>query len=294
MKQPDFTLKMHELQHEFTDRKISPWGGIKYFQQVFARSGIRDFIASSDALPQPGSNRGYPSIDLVEGFLTSVILGARRLEHCGMLRTDQVLREIFGWQKGMASASTFQRFLHRFDAERTARFFAPVQKFILAQVPIDYMTIDMDSSVLERYGKQEKAEVGYNPSKKGRPSHHPLMAFCEETKMVVNGWMRGGKAQCSTNALEFLTETLQIAGGEEKIGLLRADVGFYSHRIMSFLEQRPRPVPYLIKARMTTGVQKRILEQKRWHGCSDVAKGAIYAEISISPVAGKRAAGWCW
>jgi hypothetical protein len=225
-------------------------------------------------------------IDLVEGFLTSVILGARRLEHCGMLRTDQVLREIFGWQKGMASASTFQRFFHRFDAERTARLSAPTQKFIQAQVSIDYMTIDLDSSVLPRYGKQQKAEVGYNPSKKGRPSHHPLMAFCEETKMVVNGWMRGGKAQSSTQALEFLTGTLQIAGGEQKVGLLRADVGFYSHRIMSFLEQRSRPVPYLIKARMTTGVQKRILEQKRWHGCSDVAKGAIYAEISY------QSSGW--
>jgi hypothetical protein len=75
-----------------------------------------------------------------------------------------------------------------------------VQKFILAQVSIGYMTLDLDSSVLPGYGKQEKAEVGYNPGKKGRPSHHPLMAFCEETKMVVNGWMRGGKAQSSTNA----------------------------------------------------------------------------------------------
>lgn len=276
---------MHELAHEFTDRKISPWGGIKYFQQVFVRSGIRDHINAFEGLPQPGSNRGYQSIDLIEGFLTSVILGARRLEHCGMLRTDQVVRQIFGWQKGMASASTFQRFLHKFDKRLIDTFFWQAMKFTLSRVPVKFMTIDVDSSVITRYGHQQKAEVGYNPKKKGRPSHHPLMAFCEELKMVVNGWMRGGKAQSSTDALEFLSETLRIVG-EENVGLLRGDVGFYSHRIMNFLEQRTRPVPYLFKVRMTTGVQKRILEQKAWHGCDDVATEAIYSEIEY------KSSGW--
>jgi hypothetical protein len=36
--------------------------------------------------------------------MTSVVLGSRRLEHRGMLRTDEVIKEIFGWEKGMASA----------------------------------------------------------------------------------------------------------------------------------------------------------------------------------------------
>jgi hypothetical protein len=276
---------MHELKHEFTDRKISPWGGIKYFQQVFVRSGIRDYISSVDGLPQPGSNRGYQTIDLIEGFLTSVILGARRLEHCGMLRTDEVIRQIYGWQKGMGSASTFQRFFHKFDDGLNAKLFWPIMKFVLSRVAIGFMTIDLDSSVIPRYGKQQKAEVGYNPKKRGRPSHHPLMAFCEELKMVVNGWMRSGKTQSSTNAIEFLEEVLQIVG-ENNVGLLRGDVGFYSHRIMNFLEQRAKPIPYLFKVRMTTGVQKKILEQQRWHNCDDVVKGAIYSEIQY------KSSGW--
>lgn len=157
---------MHCLEHQFTDRKISPWGGIKNLQQLLASSGIREFIESMDCLPQPGSNRGYKSIDLIEGFITSVVLGARRLEHCGMLRTDQVIREIFGWQKGMASASTFQRFLHKFDKELNSKFFWPVMQFALSRVAVRYVTIDLDSSVVTRYGRQQGAEVGYNPKKK--------------------------------------------------------------------------------------------------------------------------------
>lgn len=276
---------MHELKHQFTDRKISPWGGIKYLQQLLTSSGIRDYIESMDTLPQPGSNRGYKSIELIEGFITSVVLGARRLEHCGMLRTDQVIREIFGWQKGMASASTFQRFLHKFDKELNSKFFWPVMQFVLSRVATRYMTIDLDSSVIQRYGKQQGAEVGYNPKKKGGASHHPLMAFCEELKMVINGWMRSGKSQSSTNAIEFLIETLKIVGAEN-VALLRGDIGFYSNRIMTFLEKQTTPVPYLFKARMTTGVEKRIVEPRRWLFSDDVVEGGIYAEIQY------KSSGW--
>lgn len=275
---------MHELRHEFTNRKISPWGGIKYFQQVWERSGVREFIKSLNDLPQPGSNRGYETIDLIEGFLTSVILGARRLEHCGMLRTDQVIRDIYGWQKGMASASTFQRFFHKFDEQLNARLFWPIMKQVLSKVAIRYMTIDLDSSVVTRYGKQQKAEVGYNPAKKGRPSHHPLMAFCDELKMVVNGRMRSGRSHSNSNAIEFINEIIQIVG-RTNIGLLRGDVGFYSHPIMCFLEKET-PIPYLFKARMTTGLERKIIEQRNWHRSNDVTQGAVYSEIEY------KSSGW--
>ena len=136
---------MHTLAHEFTDRRISPWGGIKYFNSVYRGCGLRDFMCSLP-LPEPGSNRGYKAIDLIEGFLASVILGSRRLEHCGMLRTDAVIKEIFGWEKGMASASTFSPFFQRFDTELNKELFPEMMKFILSKVKANYLTIDIDSS----------------------------------------------------------------------------------------------------------------------------------------------------
>lgn len=67
---------MHELAHEFTNRKVSPWGGLKYFHKVYVTSGIREFLSQLD-IPHPGSNRGYSAIDIIEGFLASDVLGAR-------------------------------------------------------------------------------------------------------------------------------------------------------------------------------------------------------------------------
>ena len=48
--------------------------------------------------------------------------------------------------------------------------------------------LSFDSTVMTRYGKQEGSQKGYNPDKKGRPSHHPLLAFLNESRMGLNIW----------------------------------------------------------------------------------------------------------
>ena len=45
-----------------------------------------------------------------------------------------------------------------------------------------------NSTVMTRHGEQEGVARGYNPAKPGRVSHHPLMAFVSETRMVANCW----------------------------------------------------------------------------------------------------------
>jgi len=93
---------MHELSHEYTSKKISPWGGLKFFQQTYERSGVREDLLGA-ALPQGGSNAAYKAIDLVEGFMVSAVLGSRRMAHTGMVRADEVIKELFNWKDGMAS-----------------------------------------------------------------------------------------------------------------------------------------------------------------------------------------------
>lgn len=278
---------MHELAHEFTSRKVSPWGGIKFFHKTYVTSGIRDFLSKLN-LPHPGSNRGYSPLDLIEGFMTSVVLGAKRLEHSGMLRMDDVIQEIFGWKRGMASASTFSRFFNKFDVERNDQIFPVLMKFILSKIPIRYMTIDIDSSVITRYGQQECAVKGYNPAKRGRASHHPIMAFSDELKMVINAWMRTGDSHSTTDAVEFIDEVLQIVD-PEKIGLFRMDAGFYSQKIMNHLENRQHPLHYIIRAKMTSALMGEILSFPRfWHN-DDVVKGAAYIEFNYQATNWKEA-----
>lgn len=65
------------------------------------------------------------------------------------------------------------------------------------------ITVDVDSTVITRYGSQQGALRGYN-----RNSHHPLMAFVDECKMVANFWLRSGNAYTTNNFLSFLEDTM--------------------------------------------------------------------------------------
>jgi hypothetical protein len=266
---------MHELSHEFTSRKISPWGGLKYFFGTYQKSGIREQL-SRLPIPRPGSNRGYQPEDLIEAFMCSVVMGSRRLAHTGMLRSDAVVKEIFGWKRGMADQSTFSRFFRKHTMELNDRIFPALMRGFFEQIKIDGMTIDVDSTVITRYGNQKNAEVGYyNPTKRGRASHHPILAFCDELAMVVNAWMRSGDSVSTTDANEFLQELFTIVA-PSRIGLMRFDSGFFSQKIMKLLEAQEKPIPYIIRGRMTPGIAHLIQDQTAWYANNDVVQGTEY------------------
>lgn len=62
-------------------------------------------------------------------------------------------------------------------------------QWMFGQLSINGITFDLDSTVMTRYGTQQGAARGYNPAKRGRASHHPLMAFVSDTRMIANCWL---------------------------------------------------------------------------------------------------------
>jgi hypothetical protein len=252
---------MHSLNYEYTDKDISPWGGLRLLQEMMYRIDLRKLLENC-GLPQKGSNRSYDSATVVEGFLVSVILGAKRLSHSGTIGHDKVIREIFNWQKGMATQSTFCRFFKRFNEQDNDRIMELFNKAWFAKLSIDKHTVDVDSSVISRFGEQEGVEVGYNPKKLGRGSHHPIIAFAAEAKMVLQAWMRSGDSASSTQFDEFMDRVLAVLP-KEKIGLVRADSGFFGNDHLNYLEEKG--LNYIVCCKMHSGLQGRIFDNKSWH-----------------------------
>jgi hypothetical protein len=85
---------------------------------------------------------------------------------------------------------------------------------------INYFTLDIDSTILTRYGNQEGSKVGYNPQKRGRESHHPIIAFVNEVRLVAHFWIRSGDSSSANYFVSFLEETLS-SFGDKKVGLIR-------------------------------------------------------------------------
>lgn len=245
---------------EYTDKSVTPWGGMLQMKRLLDATKIREKLVELN-LPQGNSNNSIDAISLVESFFVSVWIGCFKFSHTAVVRLDDSLKKIFEWKR-IASGTTFGRFFQKFNIEENARVFVSLGQWFFTQLQFDNFVLDVDSSVITRYGEQEGAHKGFNPKKRGRASHHPLFAFVSDIKMVANCWLRSGDTSSSNNIIEFLEETFVILQNK-KVGLFRADSGFCSESIFKFIESKN--IFYVVAARMHRVMQDKISKVKTWN-----------------------------
>ena len=155
----------------------------------------------------------------------------------------------------------YKRFFSKFTQAKNLRVSEYFYSWIFDNFKFDNFTLDIDSSVMTRYGQQEGAKKGYNPAKKGRPSHHPLIAFIGDVKLVANMWLRSGDASSANNFLSFLEDTLSKLKNKT-VSLIRLDSGFFQSDILEYLEEKT--MDYIVAAKFTHPVQRIIDASTNW------------------------------
>lgn len=249
-----------EFDISYTSKEITPWGGMVFLKQMLQNIGFRELIESNPDLPVSGSNRGYKTSIILEGFITSIWCGANRFLHTEVTRHDAALGKIFDWAH-TPGQDTYKRFFSKFTQATNQKVSDYFYSWIFDNVKFDNFTLDIDSSVMTRYGKQEGAKKGYNPAKKGRASHHPLIAFIADVKLVANMWLRSGNTSSANNFLSFLEDTLSKLKNKT-IGLIRLDSGFFQSEILSYLEEKV--MDYVVAVKFTHPIQQLIHDCKNW------------------------------
>lgn len=260
------------LNFEYSNKQVTPHGGMGLLKRFLDRTGISNFMDTL-GLSESGSNAGYSNRQMFESFWVNIWLGANRFAHTSVLQHDKVLQKIFGFNRA-PSNDTYRRFFLKFDFETGSNFFRELYSWIFDQLNFDNFTLDVDSSVWTRYGRQEGSKKGYNPKKRGRPSHHPIIAFVAEMKMVANFWLRPGNTGSANNVIAFLEETFDILKNKT-VGLFRADSGFYQKKVMEWLESRQ--TDYVIAIKMYPYLKDAIKSQVKW---IEKAEGIWIGELS--------------
>lgn len=249
-----------EWKISFSNQQVTPWSGLAFLRRMMDKMAFSEHLSKGSMLPQPGSNRGYTPITIIESFMVSVWCGANRFLHTEITRHDGALCKIFGWKRAPGH-DTFKRFFKKFDLEKSGQLSDHLFGWVFDNVKLNNFTLDCDSSVLTRYGDQQGAAKGYNPKKPGRNSYHPLMAFVNDLKLVANFWLRSGNTGASNNFKAFLEDTMRKLAGKT-IGLIRLDSGFYSKEVIDYLEDIK--LDYLIAVRFYIPIQKMISLQQNW------------------------------
>jgi hypothetical protein len=136
---------------------------------------------------------------------------------------------------------------------------------------------DLDSTVLTVYGRQERAEVGYNPKKRGRPSYLPLLCFEGNTQDCWQGSYHPGDTHVSTITIPLLERAFAKLPEAVREVRVRADGAFFDHKIIEFIEGKR--ASYALVARLTHPLKNR-LSGPRYRR---IASGVWAAEFRYCP-----------
>jgi hypothetical protein len=231
----------------------------------------------------PGhANVGIKAMTVVH----SLLAGGDSIDDCDALRaaSSQV-----ALGHGLRAPSTIGTFLRSFSWAH-ARQLDKVASELLARAwaagagPADSpVTIDVDSSICETYGlaKQGGAKFTYNHVR----GYHPLLAVIAGSADVVGCRLRGGNAHTGRGAAGFLTETfnrVRAAGATGPL-TLRADSGFYNHRVVQACQKAD--VGYSITAKMTKKLRLicEAIPEESWTPIPYFLDGAEVADTTYRP-----------
>ena len=261
---------------KYTSKEVTAWGGLALLKRMMDGLGLHEAIQSWD-LPAPGSNRGYAPVQLIEQMMVSIWCGAARFVHTDITRLDSTLTRLFGWGRA-AGHKAIVRLFQRFSQGDANRMQALSYCWLFDKLNLNPITLDVDSTVMTRWGNQiQGASKGYNPKHHGRNSHHPLLAFVSDWRLVANLWLRPGSSHTANNTLSFLEATLDNLGNT-RVGLFRADSGFYDKAITAWLAGKK--IAHIISAKLTTALQQAIVEQCGWQ---EVTDGIQVSELMYQP-----------
>jgi hypothetical protein len=265
----------------FTEHPITVWAGIILLRLYFEWIKLREELNEALVRVAKRSNHQISSVEVMLSWFYGLALGAERFEHFTRYRRDRLLGELLGIER-FGSPDTLRRLFLRFGYRELTEVSERLMRFSLTRMRPILLghTLDLDSTVLCRYGEQEGSLKGYNPRKPGRPSHHPLVAFLAEGRRMLWASMRSGNSGSANGCVEFLKQALTVLPEEHRIGLVRADAGFFEKRLLEYLENQQ--LPYIIVARLTAVVRKLVIHQIPSTGWRVVARGIDVADLEVS------------
>ncbi|RAP33179.1 hypothetical protein DID80_08210, partial [Candidatus Marinamargulisbacteria bacterium SCGC AAA071-K20] len=225
----------------FTDKKLTPYGGFvliaKYFEKIELKTALKGIMPVVYTSP----NNIKPE-DKIIGFMAVLLAGASRFSHMMYLGNADVIRDMFGLERVSLVGSTTTRFFnkirHMGQTNDLSEKLWEYLKTLIFFNKIESDWLSFDSTVITRYGEQEGANKGYNPSKKGRASHHPLLAFLNKTRLVLTIWNRSGDVSSASNINAFFESAYARIQGLINIEGVLADSGFYLESLITLLESK--------------------------------------------------------
>lgn len=242
------------------DAPATAHGQLVYFAEFLATTGVFDHWVSSCPLEYQSGN-APDKRDVLGTLMLGLLAGHRRYAHITALRGDVLAAQSLGMDK-IVSEDALRRALERIDEASSTAWMHPSLMRSVRQALDKPWVLDIDATIKPLYGRQEGAELGYNPTKPGRPSHVLHTFWVGNLRLVLDVQVNSGKQHTSVHAKTALGRLLdELGDGPDgrRPALVRGDSGYGNEGILLELENRQQP--YLLRLRQTANVQRLVAQQ---------------------------------
>jgi hypothetical protein len=237
----------------FAGESLTHFGGLYLLQAMVRQWGLPKRLY--DALRFRRWNTTYTSSEELLAVVYPIMLGLGRVETTRLLQHNGAFQYLTGLRT-YPDPSTLRRFLSRLG-RGGLKAFGRLHDRLRTRLHAGASAIfDLDTTVLTVYGRQQNAQVGFNPKKRGRPSFQPLLCFEARSGICWEAeWLPG-----DAHPVPHVRALLQRAWAKLPVHVqrvsVRADAAFYDQKFFAFLEENR--AFYVVAARLTRDLKQRL------------------------------------
>ncbi|MBA2688842.1 MAG: IS1380 family transposase [Gemmatimonadaceae bacterium] len=245
--------------YDFNGKNLTPYGGLLPVITMLEKLGFQSLV--EQRLTSKRIPRAMDLYRFVLGIVLGLYIGFPRLNQLRFIARDPILTGILKVGK-LPVQSTFWRFvnaLHGSVARQLLTIMRTMRERVweAANVKLEVITLDTDTTVHTLYGQQMGGRKSYNPKNKGKKSYQPMLTFIAETREYVWGELRNGDRPTGKQIGDHIRNVCAALPPGVKQIYGRADSGFYCREAVEAYEECQ--ARFVISARKTA----RLVEQLR-------------------------------
>ena len=249
--------------YQFNGKNLSAYGGLLPVATMLEKLGFQALV--EETITSSRETRVMNLYKFVLGIVLGLYVGFPRLNQLRFIAADPMLTGILK-EPRLPPQSTLWRFLASLHLNVAAQILS-IQRSMrqrvwqAANIRLQAVTLDTDTTVHTLYGNQMGGRKSYNPKNKGKKSYQPILTFIAETREYMWGELRNGDRPTGKQIYDHLKNAIAaLPSGIQQVSA-RADSGFYcAEAVQAYEEQN---CGFVIVARKTSRLVEQ-LEQAKW------------------------------
>lgn len=227
-----------QIKINFDGGDLSSDAGLLLIKEFISKLGIEKLFGHSFKTNDSALFRYHTDKENLLQMIYMIIAGYFEDDASDELTNDPVFKAVLG-KDTLASQPTVSRFFNRMDEDTLNQFLAICrmlrEKIYSISMP-EAIIFDLDSTLLDAYGKQEGRTFNFHYQSTG---YHPLLCFDGITGDLIKIQLRDGSKYSCTGVVDFLQPILdEYLEDYPSISLLlRGDSGFATPELYKQCEE---------------------------------------------------------